>query len=120
MIIWVHLDPMIRRNVADDLVDVHIGLRTAACLPDNKWEFIIPLACADLFTGLRDDDRLLFAEQAVFKIRFGASLFEISKGGNNLLRLALAANPKVVLTTLRLCAPVAIGRYPYLDRKSVV
>ena len=51
MVVGVELYAPIRRQVGDDLVDVHIRLGAAARLPDDKGELPVPLPCPDLLTG---------------------------------------------------------------------
>ena len=41
--------------VGDDFVDVHVGLRAAAGLPDAQRKMIVKLAGNDFVGGLRDE-----------------------------------------------------------------
>src|SRR5260221_1467895 len=45
------------RSVGDDFVDVHVGLRAAAGLPDAKREVLVEFSIDDFIGGAHDEDR---------------------------------------------------------------
>ena len=96
--------------VRDDFVDVHVGLRAAARLPDAQRELIIPLALNHLVGGLHNQLRLLCRELAQVQIYERTRLLQNSECPYQLGRHGVAANVEVEQRALRLRAPVHIRR----------
>ena len=51
MVVGVQVYPLTGGQMGDNLVDVHVGLRAAAGLPDHQRKFVIPFALSDLLAG---------------------------------------------------------------------
>src|SRR3981081_99032 len=81
--------------VGDDFIDVHIGLRTAASLPDPERELIIELSRNNFIRGLSDELSLLGWKFAEILIHQRAGFLENSEGANQLGRHSVAANVEV-------------------------
>ena len=75
VVIGVELYAPVRRQVGDDLVDVHIGLGAASRLPDHQGELLVPLSRPDLLTGGGDGGGLFLRQLARGGVGPGASLF---------------------------------------------
>ena len=65
--------------VGDDLVDVHVGLRAAAGLPDAQRELVVELAGDDLVRGLHDELGLVGGKLAQILVHQRACLLENAK-----------------------------------------
>ncbi|KAI3478944.1 hypothetical protein L1887_59065 [Cichorium endivia] len=96
--------------VADDLVDVHVGLGARAGLEDDEGEVGVELAGDDLVGGLADGVSDLGVETELL-VDGGGGLLEHAKGLDERLGHALlgSANVKVLEGALGLGAPVAVG-----------
>ena len=68
MVVGVELDPPVRRQVGDDLVDVHVGLGAAAGLPHHQGELLVPLPRPDLPAHGGDGPGLLRRQLAAVSV----------------------------------------------------
>src|SRR5271169_2865835 len=66
-------------TVGDDLIHVHVGLRTASGLPDAQWELVIQLAGDDFVGGFDDELRNVGREFSQVLIHQRASLLSVPK-----------------------------------------
>lgn len=82
VVVGVYRHTVIRRNVSDDLVYVHVGLGTATRLPNRQREFLLPLPCADLLAGLVMTS-VCSRLSRPFSVCLGAGFLEVGKCGNN-------------------------------------
>ena len=96
--------------MGNDLVDVHVGLGAAAGLPHHQGELVIPPPRPDLGAHGGDGPGLLRRQLAAVRVGLGTGLLQIGKGGDDLLRLALAADLEVFQAPLGLGAPVMLRR----------
>src|SRR5216684_5025212 len=100
--------------VGDYLVDVHVGLRTAAGLPDAQGELVVELAGDDLVGSLNDELGLVIitdsGKLAQILVHQRTGLFEDAKSADQFRRHGVAANVEVQERALRLCAPVDVRR----------
>ena len=110
VVIGVKPHPPVRSQVGNDLVDVHVGLGTAAGLPHHQGELVIPPPRPDLGAHGGDGPGLLRRQLAAVRVGLGTGLLQIGKGGDDLLRLALAADLEVFQAPLGLGAPVMLRR----------
>ena len=101
---------LLRRQVGNDLVDVHIGLGAAAGLPDHQGELLVPLPRPDLTAGLGDGAGLGLGELAAAGVGPGAGLLQVGKGGDDLSGLALAADAEILQAALGLGTPMVVRR----------
>lgn len=97
--------------VADDLVDVHVGLGARAGLEDDEGEVAVELAGDDLVGSLADGLRNLWVEAKVL-VDGGSGLLEHTESLDEGLGHALlvSTNVKVLEGPLSLGTPVAVGR----------
>ena len=95
--------------IGNDLVDIHVGLRAAAGLPDAQRKLVVELAGDDLVGRLHDELGFLGWELAKVLIHQGACFLEDAKGADQLRRHGVAADVEVQKRALRLRAPVDIG-----------
>ena len=100
----------LRRQVGDDLVDIHISLGTAAGLPNHQGKFRVPLPRPDLAAHGGDGVGLFLRQFAACGIGLGTGLLQIGKGSDNLPGLALAADSEILQAPLGLGAPVPVRR----------
>ena len=83
-------------TVGQHLVDVHIGLRAGAGLPDHQRKFIRVLAC-QYFVGSCNDGLGLFCiQQPQRTVHSGTGFFHLSQRVNDFMRLTLTADLEVV------------------------
>ena len=94
--------------VGDDLVDVHVGLRAAAGLPDAQRELVGEFAGDDFVGGLDDELGLVGGKLAEILIHERGGLFQDGEGADQLGRHGVAADIEVMQRALRLRAPVNV------------
>lgn len=97
-------------QVGDNLVDIHIGLGAAAGLPNHQGKLAGPLPLPDLPANSGDRVCPALVQLAKGSVGLGAGIFKEGKSLDNLLRLALSADPKVLEAPLGLRPPVAVRR----------
>ena len=99
-----------RGTVGQYLVNVHIGLRAGAGLPNRQRKLVGMLAAAHFIGG--SDDRLRFRgrQQAKFLIDLGATRLDQRQGADQLNRHAFGRDREVGQRALGLGAPKAIRR----------
>jgi len=110
MVVGMQRDPLLRRQVGDDLIDVHVGLGAAAGLPHHQGELPVPPAGADVPAGGGDGLGLLGRQLAHVGVGPGAGLLQIGEGGDDLLGLALAADAEILQAALGLGTPMVVRR----------
>ena len=81
--------------VGDDLVDIHIGLRAAAGLPNAQWELVVELAGDDFVGGAHDQPGLFRRQLAEVFVHEGGGLLQDAEGADQLRRHGVAANGEV-------------------------
>ena len=96
--------------VGDDLVDVHVGLRAAAGLPDAQRELVVEFAGDDFVGGLHDQLGFVGGKLAEVLVHQRASLLQDAESADQLRRHGVAADVEVQQRALRLRAPVDVGR----------
>ena len=94
----------------DNLVDVHVALRAAARLPDNKRELVRQSARQNLVAGRRNRVRAALIQVAELAVGQRRRLFQHGKRGNHFLRNSLRADGKVFVAALGLRAPIVVRR----------
>ena len=95
--------------VGDDFVDVHVGLRAAAGLPDAQREMIVELAGNDFVGGLGDELGFFVGEFAEILIDEGGGFFEDAEGANQFGRHGVFADGEMDQGAGGLRAVVAVG-----------
>ena len=95
--------------IGDDFVDVHVGLRAAAGLPDAQREMIVELAGDDFVGGLRDERGFFGGELAEVLIDERGGFFEDAEGADQLGRHGVFADVEVDERAGGLRAVVAVG-----------
>ena len=96
--------------VGDHLVDVHVGLRAGAGLPNHQRELIVELAVDDFGRRLHDRLGAPRIERAELAIDFGGGALDQRQRRDQRPRHALVADAEIIARTLGLRAPIAIGR----------
>ncbi|MNL18942.1 hypothetical protein D3C87_1401150 [compost metagenome] len=100
--------------VGDHFVEVHVGLRARAGLPDRKRELGRPLAGDDFLGGLLDGFGNLGLQHAQVAVGTGRAELEhgerLDQGRGHLL----AADAEILARALGLGAPEMIGRYGHI------
>ena len=96
--------------VGDDLVDVHVGLRAAAGLPDAQRKLVVQLAGDDFVRRLHDELGFVGRKLAQILIHQRARFLENAEGADQFRRHGVASNVEMQQRALRLRAPVNIGR----------
>ena len=94
----------------DNLVDVHVALRAAARLPDNKRELVRQSARQNLVAGRRNRVRAALIQVAELAVGQRRRLFQHGKRENHFLRNSLRADGKVFVAALGLRAPIVVRR----------
>lgn len=99
-------------SIGNDLVGVHVGLSSGACLPHNEWEVIIMLSLSDLVCCLNDGLADLWV-QAELKVCLGSCFLQHSEGPHDWKRhsFSLASDLEVHERPLGLSTPVSVGRH---------
>jgi len=95
--------------IGDDFVDVHVGLRAAAGLPDVEREVIVEFSGDDFIRGLRDEGALFCGELAEILIDERGGFLEEAEGANQLRRHDILANGEVDERAGGLRAVIAVG-----------
>src|SRR6266849_6117939 len=70
--------------IGDDFVDVHVGLRAAAGLPDAKREVLVEFSVDDFIRGLGNEGGFVGGELAEILIDERGGFFEDAEGANEL------------------------------------
>src|SRR5208283_2676362 len=96
--------------IRDDLINIHVGLRARARLPNAQRELVIQLPGNDFVGGADNELSLVGRELAQVLIHQRASLLKRAKSPNQLRRHNVAPNIKMQQRTLRLRPPVNIRR----------
>ncbi|MGF6922016.1 GNAT superfamily N-acetyltransferase [Paraburkholderia sp. 40] len=99
------------RAVGDHLVQVHVGLRARAGLPDRQRKFVRMLAVDDLVGRLDDRAGLLLVEHTEAEVDLGGRALDHRERGDQLGRLLFRRNLEVLQRALRLRAPQAGVRH---------
>ena len=100
--------------VGDDLVDVHVRLRTAAGLPDDERKMPVQRTGQNLVANSADRVRAPLIQRAETQIGARRRLFHHGERPDDLLRHALRTDAEVFIAALRLRAPVAIRGHLHL------
>ena len=100
----------LNRTVGDDLVDIHVGLRAAAGLPDAQRKLIIEFAVNDFIGSLHDQVGLVRRKLAQILVHQGARLFKKPERTDQLGRHGVASDIKVQQRALRLSSPIDVCR----------
>ena len=100
-----HLD----RAVGDDLVGVHIGLGSAAGLPDHEREMIVEPAIDDFLSHPSNQIAGFLTEDSEFGVALCGGLFQHSERTDELARHALVADLEIGQRTGRLRPPISVG-----------
>src|SRR5208282_2738076 len=95
--------------IGDDFVDVHVGLRAAAGLPDAKREMRVELPGDDFVGGLRDERGFVGGELAEVQVDERGGFFEDAEGADQLGGHGVLANGEVNERAGGLRAVVAVG-----------
>ena len=96
--------------VGDDFVDIHVGLRSAAGLPDAQGKLVVEFACNN-FVGSSNDQLGFFSRKlAQILIDQRACLLEDAERADQLRRHGVASNIEMEKRPLSLRAPIDIGR----------
>ena len=94
--------------VCDDLVDVHVGLCSAARLPDGEREVGGELAVEDLIACLADGRESLFVQFAERVVRDGSGFFQNAECVDDLGWHLLYADGEIFEAALGLRRPVLV------------
>src|SRR5579863_7212796 len=95
--------------IADDFVDVHVGLGAAAGLPDAEREMVVEFARDDFVGGLRDVLGFFGGKFAEILIDQRGGFFEDAEGADQFGRHGVLANGEMDQRAGGLCAVVAVG-----------
>ena len=71
MVIGVKGHAPVRRQMGNDLVDIHIRLGAAARLPDHQGKLLVPLSGTDFLAGGGDNPGLLLRQLAQIGVGLG-------------------------------------------------
>ena len=99
------------RAVRQDLVDVHVGLRARAGLPDIERKMLVELAGDRLVGGTHDGVRLPLRQPAGRGIDQCRRLLDIAVGVIDALWHPVVADREMDEAALRLRPPIAVGRH---------
>ena len=94
--------------IGDDFVDVHVGLRAAAGLPDAQREMIVQFAGDYFIGGLNDQLGFFCRKFAEVLIDQCSGLFEHSEGADEFGGHGVFADSKVNQRARGLCAVVTV------------
>ena len=95
--------------VGDHLVQVHVGLRARAGLPDHQREMIVELAVDHLLRGAGDGGGAARIEQAELAVGFCGSELDDAERMDERHRHAVLADAEILPAALGLRAPITIG-----------
>jgi hypothetical protein len=93
------------RAVGDHLVEVHVGLRAGAGLPDRQRKFVRMLAFDDFVGGLHNGLRFALVEHAEAQIDLGRRTLDDGQRRDQLGRLLLRGDAEILQRALGLRAP---------------
>ena len=96
-------------RLRDDFVDVHVGLRAAAGLPDAQREMVVELAGDDFVGGLGDERGFFGGQLAEILVDQRGGFFEDAEGADQLGRHGVLADGEVDERAGGLRAVVAVG-----------
>ena len=96
-------------TVGDDLVGVHVGLRSASRLPYTKREVVVKMAVDHVLGGGDDEVAHLGVKLLEGHVGLGSGLFEDTKSSNHAQRHGVVANVKIQQRPSGLTAVVAVG-----------
>src|SRR5437016_9593008 len=96
--------------VGDDFVDVHVGLRAAAGLPDAKREVVVELSGDDFIGGADDEAALFVRELAEVLVDERGGFLEDAEGADELRGHGVLADGEVDERAGGLRAVIAVGR----------
>ena len=82
--------------VGDHLVEVHVGLRAGAGLPDHQREVIVELAVDHLARGTRDGVGAAAVEQAEFAIGLRCCKLDDCEGADDRHRHPVLADAEIL------------------------
>jgi hypothetical protein len=94
--------------IGDHLVDVHVGLRAAARLPDAQREMVVELSADDFVGGLDDEVALFRRESVELEIDERRGFFEDAESADQFGRHGVLADGKVDKRAGGLRAVVAV------------
>ena len=95
--------------IGDNLVGIHIRLRSAARLPYDKREMIVEFARYNLVASLRYDFEFVFGKFAEIIICYGGGFFENTERVSYFSRHNLSADSEILMTSFGLRSPVLVG-----------
>src|ERR1700730_13189309 len=95
--------------IGDDFVDVHVGLRATAGLPDAQREMVVQFARNDFISGLDDQLGLFCWKLAEVLIDERRGFFEDAEGADELGGHSVFADGKVNQRARSLGAVVTVG-----------
>ena len=96
--------------VGDHFVDVHVGLGTAAGLPNRKREMLRKCSGTDLPANSRNQFRPALVQLALALIGHGTGFLQISEGFDHLRRHFFPAHPEIFQAPLGLGTPQGFRR----------
>ena len=102
------------RAVGDDLVGVHVGLRSRPGLPHHERDVVGEAAVDDLVGGAGDGVDELAVEHPELSVDDGRGLLDDAERPDDRQRHAVGTDSEVLQRSLGLRPPVAIGGH--LDR----
>ena len=122
-----HIDRIVRMQelrardlvsaVGDYFVDVHIGLGAAPCLPDDKRKITVELPLKDLVADFPDQPAPVVVKFPEPVVGYSSCLFQYSERADDLPRHLLRPDPEILVTSLRLRAPMAVSGDPHLSHR---
>jgi len=97
--------------IGDDFVDIHVGLRAAAGLPNAQREMLVEFSSDDFIGGLGDERALIRRKFAEVLIDERGGFFEDTEGADQLGRHDVLADSEVDERAGGLRAVIAINRH---------
>ena len=101
--------------VRDHFVDIHIGLSAAAGLPDSKRELAAEPAVHNLLADLTDQAAALLVKLSESAVGHSGRFLQDGKSPDDLYGHFFRPDLKVLVASLRLCAPVAVRGHSHLS-----
>jgi len=105
-------------TIGDHLVEVHVGLRAGAGLPDHKRKMIVELALDHFARGADDGAGAALVEQPELAIGFRRGKLDDAERANDCHRHPVMTDAEILPGTFGLRAPVAVGGN--LDRAEAI
>ncbi len=107
------------RNVApvgDDLIGVHVRLRTRTRLPHNQRKLVVELSVQNFVADFSDQFGFFFIQNPGFGVGERGGFFEVGEGFDDFLGhlVDVLGDGEVLDRALRLRAPIHVGGYLYL------